>query len=212
MPEPHPGCFRAGTLVQLADGRQKRVEDLVPCTPSNPDGGDSLLSVDGYRCYVVALSGGPQPESWQMVEVTASSVTTKHTEPKAHSIVVTRTHSFARAQTNVVQAHFLRRGDWVQSVYGDSVIESVSPVDYLNEFVWNVCLASYSFVTGVLTDWSSSDSYPDKLFSQQMKGSWFGLSPRDHMLFSNGFLTGDMSMQAQLEEVQRRGVDYSSFC
>ena len=76
---------------------------------------------------MVALSGGPQPKAWQMLEVTASSVGSPSIN---HSIVVTRTHSFARAQTNIVQAHFLRPGDLVQSIYGDSIIDSVTLVEY----------------------------------------------------------------------------------
>lgn len=205
------GCSRAGTKIVLSDGSEKKIEDLVCCTPTQPLGGDSLLSVDGSFAYVVALSGGPQPKAWQMLEVTASSVGSPGSPSINHSIVVTRTHSFARAQTNIVQAHFLRPGDLVQSIYGDSIIDSVTLVEYANEDVWNIYLASHSFVTERLPKLASPPERLNSLLQNSLRGSWLGLAPREHLVLCNGFLTGDLSLQIQLEGIQLKGTDYSSF-
>lgn len=203
-------CCLEGTNILLADGSEKAIEKLEISTPEEPFNtfkGDAFLSIDGEITYAIALSGGRQPENWQFVEVVARAVEAG----VEHKIVVTRTHAFATNQVNIQQAHLLKRGDTLRSIYGESVVTSVNPIDCSGKSVWNLYLASENFVRDVLPKYNN---IPGKFYCwlwTGYKGALLGLSPRSHMVFENGFLVGDLTVQFQLESLQRKGSDFSSF-
>lgn len=200
-------CCLAGTGILLANGTEKPIEKLNISTPSDPLSGDTFLSIDGEITYPIALSGGRQPENWQFVEVVARAVE----GDIDHSVVVTRTHAFATNQVNIQQAHLLKRGDGLRTIFGESIITSVTPVDSTGKLVWNLYLASENFVKNVLPRYKESPGMFYCWLWTGYKGSLLGLPPRSHMVFENGFLTGDLTIQFQLESLQRKGSDFSVF-
>ena len=201
------GCFVHGVEILLANGKQKPIQDLNTCTPGDHLKGDVLLSFDGRLTYVVALSGGPQPVGWQLVAITAKVLGTN----KEHSVVVTKNHCFGRGQSGVIQSQYLREGDIVRSEAGESVICKTAIVDYSGELVWNVYLASEQFVTQVLPKFSADSSRFYALLASSMKGAWLDLGPRDHLMSSNGFCTGDLALQLQLDSLEQKGHEFTEF-
>jgi len=198
-------CCRAGTKILLADGTEKAIDSVEISTPSEPLKGDKILTIDGVLAYIIALSGGRQPENWQLVEIVARAIE-GGTE---HSLVATRTHAYATSQVNILQGHLLKPGHVVRSIYGESYITSVTPIDYTSEPVWNVYLASHKFATEILPLYSQNPGMFYSWLWTGYRGSLLDLTPRSHMLFENGFLAGDLAVQFQLEDLQRKGCDYN---
>ena len=203
----HQGCFHTGTKIALANGDEKTIEELTPARPGLPEECHALLSIDGCLTYVVAISVGPQPVGWQLVKVAAQVIGADI----KHSVTVTKNHAFARGQVGVIQAQFLRPGDIVQSIYGESAITSVVPDEDAGQSVWNLYSASHEFVSNTMPIFGDNPAKLYEYLCKQMRGSWLGLPPRSHMIFGGGFLTGDLSIQLQLDELHRKGRDFAEF-
>ncbi len=203
-----PDCLAHGTLIRIADGTDKKVEDLVPATPSNPVG-DVLLADDGTKVYVVALVCGPQLVNWPMVGIVAES--SNGDQRYVHSINVCAGHNFLRGYTRTVRASLLRAGDHIQSEFGEAVVRSVDFVPYGEDPVWDFYLASESFVKSFMQEAKGNLHEYFKWLFFACRSSLFGLTPKQHLLLANGLLVGDLCIQNQVREAERMGQDINVF-
>jgi hypothetical protein len=192
----------------LADGSEKKVEELVPVTPGNPVG-DVLIAADGTRAYVIALEGGPQISSWPMVRITAESIVGD--QRFKHWIEVCPGHNFLVGYTRAVRSSLLRVGDHIQSEFGEAVVTSVDFVPNNGVPVWDFYLASEGFVKNVTlgSDKKTRDYFEWLYFA--CRSSLFGLTPKQHLIFANGLLAGDLSIQRQVREADRLGHEITTF-
>jgi len=196
-----PTCFAKGTQILMVDGTQKPVESITPATPNNPSAGDILLSVDGVKTYVVGLLAGPRPEP--CIQIIAKSVAPEYPN-KVLKVLVSMGHTISVDLSRMVHAWFLRKGDYVCSVYGRAIIEKVETIDYDDE-VWNLYLASSYFVKNVLPNLT-----PERLY-YHLANSSLGLTPKQHLIFGNGILSGDLYVQIHSAELAHRGYSLKSF-
>ena len=201
------GCFVAGTQILLANGNEKPIEKLSPSTPINPEAGDKLLSIDGTIAYVIALFGGNKPKDahlslWPLLTICAKGFKDNST----HEVTVTRSHLFSKSDGNLIKADGLCVGDYVRSIHGVSCITEVKPIaNQKQQPVWNLYAGSREFVTTVLPLFIDCPDRIYELLASGMWGSRLGLPLRDHMVFSNGFLTGDFTLQLLIEATSSLG-------
>ncbi len=196
-----PSCFAKATQILMADGTKKSVESIIPATPDNPSAGDVLLSVDGVKTYVVGMLAGPRPEP--CIQITAKSVAPEYPN-EVLKVLVSMGHTISVDLSRMVHAWFLREGDYVCAVYGKAIVQKVETVDYDDE-VWNLYLASSYFVENVLPNLT-----PERLY-YHLANSSLGLTPKQHLIFGNGILSGDLYVQIHSTELARLGYSLKSF-
>jgi hypothetical protein len=194
-------CFARGTQITLADGGAKAIETIVPATPSNPSGGDILLSVDGVKTYVVGMLAGPRPEP--CIRIKAKSVSTEF-PGEIHKVTVSMSHTVSVNLSRMVHAWLLRKGDYVCTTHGEAIIDKIGTVDY-DDDVWNFYLASSDFVVNVLPNLT-----PERLYYHLCNSS-LGLTPKQHLVLGNGILSGDLYVQIQAQEFARQGYSLKLF-
>ena len=196
-----PTCFAKGTKISMADGSEKEIETLRPATPSDPAGGDVLISVDGVKTYVVGMLAGPRPEP--CLKIQARSVSPDFTDKK-FKVIVSMGHTISVDLSRMVIAWFLREGDYISTTYGRAIISKIDISDYDDE-VWNVYLASKYFIDHVLPNLDS-----ERLF-YHLANSSLGLTPKQHLIFGNGILSGDLYVQIHSAELARLGYSLKSY-
>lgn len=205
----HTGCFAPGTAISLANGQSKPIEELVTAIESYPADGDILLSVDGRRQNVLALVTGIQPQRWPIMKIEARGKT--NGADIIHSISITRNHSMVRGLTHLMHANLLRPGDRIQSIYGESTVMSIDLLPTEETQVWSLYLASDEFVAHCLPYYHTNLESLCNVLYRGYRNSLLGLAPKQHLVFSNGFLTGDYCLQNQLDELMRAGYNLNSF-
>lgn len=196
-----PTCFARGTEISMADGSTKNVETLVPATPDEPTISDVILSVDGVKTHVIGMLAGPRPEP--LIQITAKTTAPEYPE-KVLKVMVSMGHTISVDLSRMVHTWFLRRGDYVCSTYGQAIIEKIETVDYKDE-VFNIFLASSYFVKRVLPDLT-----PERLY-YHLANSSLGLTPKQHLIFGNNILSGDLYVQIYSAELAHLGYNLSSY-
>lgn len=92
------GCFREGTLIRMADGRQRKVEELRP-------GDEVLRPLSNLPARITEVVAGPESTPLFLI---------KHTKGE---IIVTATHPLL-TRNGIKQAQHLRLGDMLQQADG----------------------------------------------------------------------------------------------
>ncbi|MFW9887042.1 MAG: hypothetical protein ACFFER_02595 [Candidatus Thorarchaeota archaeon] len=196
-----PTCFVKGTKVLMADGSSKAIETLKAATPASPEEGDVVLSVDGVQTYVVGMLAGPRPEP--CVKIRAESVSPQMPD-KDFEVIVSMAHTVSVDLSRLVHAWLLREGDYVSTTHGEAVIKEIELVDY-KEDVWNMYLASSYFIKRVLPSLT-----PERLYFHLLNSS-LGLTPKQHLVFGNGILSGALYVQIHAAELARLGYSLKMF-
>lgn len=196
-----PTCFIKGTKIVMADGDEKPVENIIPATCDDPTEGDVIISVDGVKTYVVGMLAGPRPEP--CVQIRAKCVTPEFRDEE-FEVTVSMGHTISVDLSRMVHAWFLREGDYVCTIYGQAIIDKMALVDYEEE-VFNIYLASSYFIKNVLPNLTQKRLY------YHLANSSLGLTPKQHLIFGNGILSGDLYVQIQSAEVARLGYSLTSF-
>ncbi|HBQ27524.1 MAG TPA: hypothetical protein DD791_14115 [Syntrophomonas sp.] len=196
-----PTCFAKGTKIMLADGRSKQIELLTLATPNAPTSGDALLSIDGQKVYVVGMVAGRRPEP--CVRITAKPTTPEY-KKEQFVLTISLGHTVLVGLSRMVHAVFLRTGDYVSAIYGQAMITKRELVEYDDE-VFNVYLASMDFIQQILPTLTVERLY------YHIANSSLGLTPRQHLIFGNGILSGDLYIQTHGTELARLGQNLTSF-
>lgn len=196
-----PTCFAKGTEILLVDGNTKNVETLVPATPDEPAIGDILLSVDGVKTHVVGMIAGPRPEP--LIKITSISTAPEY-PGRELEIMVSMGHTISVDLSRIVHAWFLRKGDYICSTYGQAIIEKIETIEYTGE-VFNIFLASTYFVKNILPGLT-----PERLYYHLVNSS-LGLTPKQHLIFGNAILSGDLYIQIYSAEIAHLGYNLSTY-
>ena len=98
----------------------------------------------------------------------------------------------------------IKQGDYVSTKYGRAIIEKIGLKDYKGS-VWNVYLASKYFIDEVLPHISVKQLY------YHMVNSSLGLTPKQHLIFGNGILSGDLYVQIHTNELSQIGYSLKQY-
>jgi hypothetical protein len=202
-PEPGFGCFSEGTAILLESGVEKPIEAIEPVSLGTIDNYDALLTVEGSRAFPISVVSGSRSEPH--VYVSAKCIG-KLAEGISLQVQVSVNHTFLTAANKIVQAQYLTTGTRLRTRYGIAVVEKSHYIPN-NGLVWNVFMASEGFSRLVLAKIINSGQ-PLHAF---LANSSLGLSSLNHLLYGNGFLTGDLSIQLQVGEALSAGIDFMQF-
>lgn len=196
-----PTCFIKDTKILLEDGSWKRIDLLTAATPAAPDSGDKVLSVDGTPSYIVGLYAGIVDEP--IISITVRTLAQEFPDKK-FELRVTPGHTINVDLSRLVHAYFIKTGDRVSTIYGRAIVEEVKKIDYEKD-VWNLFLSSKTFVSNVLPGLT-----PERLYYHLFNSS-LGLTPKQHLIFGEGILSGDLYLQVQTAEFAELGYSLVNF-
>lgn len=195
-PSPTICCFAKGTNILISNKKEKPIEEIVPWNSSTRVG-DTVLSIDGSLAYVVDIV--KYFETYPIIKVKACSIE----DESLFSISLTQFHTLLVRHNFLISANLLEIGDQIHTVKGKAIIKSVEYEDY-NDVVYNIVLSSEKF-TEVIPKMDS------EIINAFCKNSLLDLSPKDHIIFTNGIATADWNLQGQFKDGMRNGINISQF-
>ena len=205
-----PGsCFKAGTEILMANNELKTIDTIRPCSPSNPHGGDSVLTASGQVAHVIGIAKSAPNTFWPLIRILASSETDVGNQ--VHETFVTHNHAMALSNGNLIPAGFLRPGDKLASINYEAVVGELEYISDCSESVWNMWLAPGEYIEHDLPRYSEDPDRFYNLLFNAFRQSLFGSSPKQHLIFANGLVSGDFSLQYQLHQALRTGIATNLF-
>lgn len=185
-----------GSMVYLANGEEKPIEELVPATQEEPNGGDIITTLNGSNAYVVGIMVGPEePEVIRLMVEVVSTVETG----KTFTTTINESHAVLNDEFSLVPANALRVNDSIQTIYGRAIVREKTSLDSTDD-LWQFFLASKEFVDNIVSKTSEKELY------RYLSNSLLGLSINEHLVFVDGVLSGDWILQSALAGKIRKGV------
>jgi hypothetical protein len=200
-----PGsCFKAGTEILMANNELKTIDTIIPCNPASPNSGDSVITAAGQVAHVIGIVKSAPNTIWPLIRIVASSETDEGNQ--AQETYVTHNHAMALSNGNLIPAGFLRPGDKLSSINYEAVVDELEYISDSTESVWNMWLAPEDYIKNELPKYSDNPARFYGLLFNAFRHSLFGASPKQHLVYANGLVSGDFSLQYQLHQALRAGI------
>lgn len=189
-------CFTKGTNVLISNKLEKPIEELIPWNSSTKSG-DTVFSIDGSLAYVVDIV--KYFETHPIINIEVSSIE----DESFFSISMTQFHTLLVRHNFLISANLLEVGDQIHTIKGKGIVKSIEYEDY-NDVVYNIVLASEKFIE-ILPNMNN------EIINAFSKNSLLDLTPKDHIIFTNGIATADWNLQGQFKDGMRNGINISQF-
>lgn len=200
-----PGsCFKSGTQILLADGTRKVIDDIAPHIPGQTTQGDILATASGKFGYVIGVAHSMADDNWPIIRIETTSESAG--KESINTTFVTHNHAMCRSNGHLVPAGMLRIGDKLAAEDYEATITSVEHNVDNTDAVWNLWVAPIDYINNEFASFAKKTELFHQMLFNSFRHSLFGGTPKDHQIFADGLLSGDFSIQNQLQQLLRAGI------